>query len=324
MNGPPDRPPMDLFGHSPYRDRWRARLVVRSAVLAMLAALAAVHAVPLPHRPVLVLASVGLALYGAFAIGWLNPTKHLDLVVPAIDLGLLYVLVAYAPEPQSWDALAYVWLAGTMLVQLENGSAWALPYFAAAVWAVLALASLHTGHPAAFLVGHTLALTLFVLIGRSYLGERRAQRHDALTGTLERRAGLAELERRMRRGRSFTVAFVDLRDFKTVNDTLGHAAGDEALRIVGQRLRHALRDDDVVLRYGGDEFVVASDLGEVEARLADALLDPIRTRSGSVALAADVGTTLWQPGVTLGDLLGETDRRMYTSKRLDEARASEG
>lgn len=324
MNEAPAHPPKDPLIHAPYRDRWRARLVVRSALLAVLSAMAAVHAVSLPHRPVLALASLGLALYAAFAFRWLDPAKHLDLVVPVLDLGMLYVLVAYAPEPQSWDALAYVWLAGTMLVQLETGSARALPFFAAMVWAVLALASLHTRHPAAFLLGHTLALMLFVLIGHSYLKERRAQRHDALTGTLERRAGLAELERRMRRGRPFTVAFVDLRDFKTVNDTLGHAAGDEALRIVGQRLRHALRDEDMVLRYGGDEFVVASELGEVEARLADALLDPINTRSGGVALAADVGATLWRPGVTLGDLLGETDRRMYANKRLDEARASEG
>lgn len=301
----------------PYRDHWRVRILVRSAFLAVLAALAAAQAVPLPHRPVLALAAMGLTLFAGYAIGLLDPQRTFDVLVPALDLGLLYVLVAFTPEPQSWAALAYVWLAGTALVHLESGSPRALPWYAAVVWSVLALAALHKAHPVAFLAGHTLAMPLFVLVGRSYLRERRASRHDALTGALQRRAGLEELRRLIDRGRPFAVAFVDLRDFKRVNDTLGHAAGDDALRIVGQRLRHALRDEDVVLRYGGDEFVVASELTELAHRLTTALADPVRTAAGTVVVGADVGATEWRPGLTLHELLTETDRRMYASKRAE-------
>src|SRR5690606_28590775 len=84
--------------------------------------------------------------------------------------------------------------------------------------------------------------------------------HDALTG-LPNRTQLYELlrqaiEAEAARGAAVAVAFVDLDQFKLVNDSLGHAAGDELLRIVGERLKQCLRDSDRVARQGGDEFVL--------------------------------------------------------------------
>jgi diguanylate cyclase (GGDEF)-like protein len=162
-------------------------------------------------------------------------------------------------------------------------------------------------------------MTLFVLVGTSYLRERDAGRHDGLTGALGRRAGLAELDRWTRRRRAFTVAFVDLRDFKHINDTLGHSAGDDALRVIVRRLRHALRSGDLVMRYGGDEFVVASEMAHVAERIEAALRDPLRILGAAVNLRADIGTMTWEDGTSVGDIVIEADRRMYAAKRASDA-----
>jgi len=86
--------------------------------------------------------------------------------------------------------------------------------------------------------------------------EHRAS-HDALTGCLNRSATVAALERALRQTPHVTVAYIDLDDFKRVNDDLGHAAGDEVLRVVAGRLRNVIRATDSLGRIGGDEFVVS-------------------------------------------------------------------
>ena len=91
-------------------------------------------------------------------------------------------------------------------------------------------------------------------------------RHDALTGLPNRTLFKEHLEAMLDeggRGREVGVLCLDLDHFKDVNDTLGHAAGDELLRLVAGRLRNSVRDNDVVARLGGDEFavVVASAAG---------------------------------------------------------------
>jgi len=83
---------------------------------------------------------------------------------------------------------------------------------------------------------------------------------DELTGVLRRRAGMAALKREIERARrsgdrSLVLAFVDLDDLKSINDNHGHAAGDQALRRVAGALKRRLRRQDLIFRYGGDEFV---------------------------------------------------------------------
>jgi diguanylate cyclase (GGDEF)-like protein len=291
------------------------RLAVRSVFLAALAGLSAGHVVPLPEQAIVPLAAIGLVLNGAMALGKVGLRTGLRLWTPLLDLGLLYVLVGYTPEPQSWGALAYVWLAGQAVVARSSRPERALPIYGLAAWAALALASLQMAHPVAYMLGHTVALALFVAVARTFQRERRESSLDPLTGALTRRAGLLELERRLERGVPFEVAVVDLRDFKRINDAYGHPAGDQALRIIGRRLHHALRSEDAIIRYGGDEFVVVSDLEGLQTRLRAAFADPLRTRFGVLDVGADVGVMAWRRGLALADILAEADRRMYATKR---------
>jgi diguanylate cyclase (GGDEF)-like protein len=115
----------------------------------------------------------------------------------------------------------------------------------------------------------------------SRLGElREAAAVDEMTGALRRAAGLAALEREVRRAHRFedrklVVAFVDVDGLKVVNDTRGHAAGDAVLRELAATLRRRLRAYDLVIRWGGDEFVCCLPGAGLDA--AGRALDDIRT-----------------------------------------------
>ena len=117
--------------------------------------------------------------------------------------------------------------------------------------------------------------------------------------------------------------FVDLDNFKPVNDRLGHAVGDELLTVVADRLREVSRSGDLVGRLGGDEFLlVCRDLEDAtETALAIAhrahlaLHEPVLLDSGTVDLGASIGVACSGPGVTADDLVARADRAMYTAKR---------
>lgn len=83
------------------------------------------------------------------------------------------------------------------------------------------------------------------------LRERRDGELDVLTGVYKRRMGLVLLERWIKRSEPFTLAFIDLTQFKLINDRYGHSVGDEVLRSVAGRITHQVRKDDLVIRYGG-------------------------------------------------------------------------
>ena len=149
--------------------------------------------------------------------------------------------------------------------------------------------------------------------------------HDALTGLANRAFLLPYLERAVDQGRALTVLFLDLDDFKLLNDSLGHAFGDEVLRRVAQRLRGAVGTNDVVARLGGDEFVVvlessgslssaASTAAVTEALLA-AVREPFSLAGRTVKLAASVGVTTPHGGESAPEILRRADLAMYQSKR---------
>jgi diguanylate cyclase (GGDEF)-like protein/PAS domain S-box-containing protein len=159
----------------------------------------------------------------------------------------------------------------------------------------------------------------------------RRTRHEAdtdpLTGLANRRALertlAAALTRAGARARSVGVLMVDLDGFKAVNDTFGHAAGDEALREVARRLKRSVRERDLVARLGGDEFVVVlTDLGgrsgavhDSMARISEALSEPIAFDGTSVTLGAAMGVaTFPADGGNGADLLAHADRGMYAAK----------
>jgi len=156
--------------------------------------------------------------------------------------------------------------------------------------------------------------------------------YDQLTRCLNRAAALAALEDLVEASREsgteqgVGVLFIDLDGFKAVNDDWGHAAGDEMLVVVAQRLRSAVRGSDVVGRIGGDEFVVSRggcreyELTALVQRVHKALSGTARLGCGPVPLGASVGIA-WASAVstTAGLLLNNADAAMYAVKRQRQA-----
>jgi len=169
----------------------------------------------------------------------------------------------------------------------------------------------------------SLVVTLSALKGR-LLAEELLARTDALTRIANRRAffeaAALELERARRHGRPLTVAYVDLDDFKHVNDRLGHARGDELLVTVAQTLRGATRAVDAVARLGGDEFGLI--LPETDAATAEAILSRVRgtllaaTRQGEESIGFSVGAAVFLvPPRDVDELTARADELMYIAKR---------
>ena len=150
--------------------------------------------------------------------------------------------------------------------------------------------------------------------------------HDSLTG-LPNRALFSDrvthaLERVSRTTRSVAVLFIDIDDFKTVNDSLGHSTGDELLVAVGGRVHGCLRAADTGARLGGDEFgVLLEDVGGVDAavevagRILEALRRPVVLSGAELLVRASIGIVIGKAGQTSGDLLRNADVAMYKGKR---------
>jgi diguanylate cyclase (GGDEF)-like protein len=143
---------------------------------------------------------------------------------------------------------------------------------------------------------------------------------DDLTGTLLRAAGREQLNqalgRATRTGESVVFAFLDVDHLKGVNDAHGHAEGDRLLRELGSALRHQLRSYDVVVRYGGDEFVCAlpgSELPDARSRLGEIAA---RLRSSVVGAYFSRGLAQWEPGETLEHVIARADSALHEQKRI--------
>ncbi|HUP73482.1 MAG TPA: EAL domain-containing protein [Acidimicrobiales bacterium] len=220
-------------------------------------------------------------------------------------------------------------------------------------WAIDTFGELASGrvldHPAALALLVTgiassvlLAAFLFVLAtGRARAmrlvtqrtGELRHQAlHDALTGLPNRALIMDRIEqllaRNRRHGTSGAALFVDLDDFKNVNDTLGHEAGDRLLMAVAERLTSALRDADTIGRMGGDEFVVLIDGATLEVapelvaeRLLEVMRQPFVLDGASMPLTVNTSVGIAMGDRTNpGDLLRDADVALYQAKAAGKNR----
>jgi len=149
--------------------------------------------------------------------------------------------------------------------------------------------------------------------------------HDALTGLANKALFHDRLEhgisRVPRSGLGLAVLFLDIDNFKTVNDTVGHAAGDELLQRVAHLVVGAARTSDTVARLGGDEFAVLmediADPAQAVAfaeRILDVLRTPLFLEGTEVAPSVSIGVTIHEPGMTSAQLLRNADLAMYTAK----------
>jgi diguanylate cyclase (GGDEF)-like protein/PAS domain S-box-containing protein len=177
-----------------------------------------------------------------------------------------------------------------------------------------------------------------VVISMRDVTERRAReeelRHRAFHDPLTRLANRDLFEDRLghalagakRDGRSFAVLFLDLDDFKAVNDSLGHAGGDELLRDIAARISALLRPTDTAARLGGDEFAILIDVLKhedeahiVARRVAERLAQPFAIGEREVVVSASVGVAICSGETVLDDLLALADEAMYEAKRRGKA-----
>ena len=153
---------------------------------------------------------------------------------------------------------------------------------------------------------------------------------DELTGVLRRGTGMrllqAEVDRVRRSGGRLVIAFADVDGLKRVNDTRGHQAGDHLLRLVAQTLRRRLRSYDLVMRYGGDEFVcVLNGAGAVEARSKlETCAAELRAKTGGDVLSIGLAELdADDPMDTAVSLVGRADAALYRGRaRRSESAAS--
>ncbi len=138
-----------------------------------------------------------------------------------------------------------------------------------------------------------------------------------------------ELESALASGRSGSLLYVDLDHFKKVNDTVGHAAGDQLLGIIAQRLRAAVKEGDVVARLAGDEFtIILPTVDEPESaaliaeRIIESLHQPVNLGGRDQFVAASIGIAMFpNDGSTVEDLLRNADGAMYRAKDMGRGRA---
>jgi diguanylate cyclase (GGDEF)-like protein len=151
---------------------------------------------------------------------------------------------------------------------------------------------------------------------------------DALTGIGNRYAFSEFIDKLSRQGAKgssrspepYSIAMIDMDDFKKINDTYGHSEGDNALRDMAAIIKECTRRTDFAARYGGDEFVIAApakyNIGKVLARLQEAMDQQNEKHDRPYKMKMSYGLDVYQPGgsVSIGDFMNRIDAMMYRQK----------
>lgn len=265
----------------------------------------------LSTRVALALSAVAIAL-----IGWADFATGIELRLYTLYFAPIAVISAHAPRRRDGLLAAAICTVVWLFANWHAG----MSDYSALVNATNTLVQLSAFALVAFLISsYKDALN----------SERALARSDALTGLLNL-LGFTERANveiaRCRRGRGgLALALLDLDSFKLVNDTHGHAMGDDMLRAVGGILRQRLRRTDVAARLGGDEFAIL--MPDTSLAGAEGLLESIRDSVATAArfrdlpVTASIGLSMFtDPVPGLETMLRDTDQRMYDAKQAGRNR----
>jgi diguanylate cyclase (GGDEF)-like protein len=296
---------------------------------------------PAPIRHINYVLSAAVAVVGVCLLrtrrtlpGWLANS------MPSASAILICLPTSMEESPDELGPLLLTWPVTFSAAVLSARVAWSTVGVAALAFA--ALASVNRGVDGLVLwieasASLVVVCWMVVRVQGQALRLRQALAHlartDSLTGLINRRGFDEALEReharRRRGGPPWAVLLVDIDHFKRVNDSWGHQAGDETLRLLGELLKSSFRASDLVGRIGGEEFaVLLADCGPDEAAgRARGLVDTVRTRAGhwdhpitvSVGLAADSGLAGHNPSPT--ELMAAADVALYAAKAAGRDRA---
>jgi len=268
-----------------------------------------------------IVAILGYTVWRSRRVHWAGPVTavvFLGLVVVVVHLfGTRMLFWAYPLSATTFFLLRPVNAAALNLVTAVAISPVALEL---GLWTGIA------GFYAALLATNCLALAVITAMSDSRRRVKTMAQRDELTHLPNRRLLVHRIEELIEAADDQPVALLllDLDEFKLVNDTLGHAAGDKLLQQVAARLRECVRASDTVSRFGGDEFVVVMGLsqtaeaGEAAHRILAALAPPFLVDGHEVAGRPSIGVSLFpEDGRSAGDLLQAADTAMYAAKRED-------